>query len=314
MVSALLIALVVALASGSATTYYLRHVHRVRLERAAGMRIIAGMRWREFSQLVVEALRGRGFESDSRENTAERGQQADLILRRDGQSWLLACKQGENYQISPAVVAEFSRAVRLNGAAGGLIATPGRVSADASRQAGAGIELMGRNALWPLLKPLLPDSVRNSIATESHALTVRYVLLGWLAAVAIGAGIAWVLPAMVGPESPATSATPASSDAGPQAGMAAVENPAALVRAPLSDEEQREQVRIEVSDLPGIDRAMWSTRSTLLIYLDDDSGLDHLQAICAVVERYDDLRASRLQLQPAPGSQRPVRFLQCRVF
>lgn len=311
MVSALLIALVVALAFGSATTYYLRRVHRDRLERAAGMRILAGMRWREFSQLVVEALRGRGFESDSPENAAERGQQANLVLRRDGQSWLLACKQGENYQITPAVVSEFSRAVRLNGAAGGLIATPGRVSADASRQSVAGIELMGRDALWPMLKPLLPDSVRSSIATESHALTVRYLLLGWLVAIVVGAGIAWIIPASDGAQAPATSA---ASGASPKAGPAAVENPASLARAPLSDEEQRERVRLEVSDLPGIDRAMWSTRSTLLINLDDDSGLDHLQAICAVVERYDDLRASRLQLQPAPGSQRPVRFLQCRVF
>lgn len=311
MVSALLIAFVIALASGAATTFYFRQVHRERLERAAGMRIVAGMRWREFSQLVVEALRERGFEADTRANTIERGRQADLVLQRDGRNWLLACKQGETYQVTPAVLAEFAKAVRLNGAAGGLIATPGPVNADIRRQAGAAIEVIGGAALWPLLKPLLPASVRNSVASDSQALTVRYVLLGWLAAVVIGAGIAWMIPAVVGPGPPAD---PVAQAVNPATGAVTPENPLVLARAPLSEEEQREQVRREVSDLPGIARAMWSTRSTLLIYLDDDSGVDHLQSICAVVERYDDLRASRLQLQPVPGSRRVVRFLQCRLY
>lgn len=311
MVSALLIAIVVALASGAAITYYLRRVHRDRLERAAGMRIVAGMRWREFSQLVVDALGQRGFEADSRENAAERGQQADLMLRRDGQKWLLACKQGASFQVTPAVISEFTRAMRLNGAAGGVIATPGRVDAEARRKAGAAIELLGQAALWPLLKPLLPASVRDSVATESGALTARYVLLGWLAAVIVGAGSAWMLPTQVGSEVPPKQV---ASGAVAEAASVATPDAVALARAPLSEEEQREQIRREVSDLPGIDRATWSTRSTLLIYLADDSGLDHLQSICAVVERYDDLRASRLQLQPAPGSQRAVRFLQCRAY
>lgn len=310
MVSAFLIALVVALLSGAATTYYLRRVHRDRLERAAGLRIVAGMRWREFSQLVVEALRGRGFETDSSETAAERGPQADALLRRDGQSWLLACKQGESYLVTPAVLVEFSRAVRLNGAAGGVIATPGRVNADARRQAGATIELLGGAALWPMLQPLLPASVRDAVAIQAQAVIARYVLLGWLAAVLFGAGVAWMIPASVDPDAPVRRT---ADNVEPAAGPAS-DSPLALARAPLSEEEQREQVRQAVSDLPGIDRATWSTRSTLLIYLDDDSGLDHLQSICTVVERYDELRASRLQLQPAPGSQRAVRFLQCRVY
>ena len=313
MVSALLIALVAALASGAATTLYFRRIHRERLERMAGMHIVAGMRWREFSQLVVEALRGRGFDAAPSDNTSVRGRQADLVLRRNGQTWLLACKQGETHQITPAVLAEFSKAVRLNAAAGGLIATPGRVSADARRQAGPTIELLDGATLWPMLKPLLPASVRGSVATQSQALTVRYVVLGWLAAVMVGAGIAWMIPSVVDRDHPSVP-VPAAPGVSPAIATVTAENPLALARAPLSEQEQREQVRREVSDLPGIDRAVWSTRSTLLIYLGDDSGLDHLQSICAVVERYDDLRASRLQLQPAPGSQRAVRFLQCRLY
>ena len=31
-------------------------------------------------------------------------------------------------------------------------------------------------------------------------------------------------------------------------------------------------------------------------------------------ERYDELAATRLQLQPPAGSDKPVRFVQCRAF
>lgn len=311
MVSTLLIALLVAVACGTAVTAYVWKVLRYRLETAAGMRIVAGMRWREFSQLVVDSLRERGFEAESEKDTADRGQQTDLVLHRDGKPWLLACKQGEHYRITPAVLAEFSKAVRLNGASGGLMVTPGSATADARRQAGA-IELVDGVALWPMLQPLLPASVRNSVAAESHALCVRYVLLGWLAALVLGVGLARMMPTSFGPQGPqgqvATGVRPTTSEAITDSAAPA------MATAPLTEEEQREQVRREVSDLPGIDRALWSSRSTLIVYLAEDSASDHLRSICTVMERYDDLRASRLQLQPTPDSQRAVRFLQCRVF
>lgn len=310
MASSLLIAFLVAVVFGGAATAYLWLLHRHRLETAAGLKIVAGMRWREFSQLVVDALRERGFEAESQDNPAHRGRQADLVLRRDGRTWLLACKQGVDYRITRAGLAEFSKSMRLNSAAGGVMATPGRVDADARRQAGA-IELIDGAALWPLLKPLLPVSVRNSVAAESHARGVRYVMLGWFAALVLGVGVAWLMPVRMHPVGRAGTVVARSS---PAARKAASENPVALAPAPLSEKEQREQVRRDVSDLPGIDRAVWSTRSTLLIYLADDTGADHLRSICAVVERHDALRASRLQLQPVPGSRRDVRFLQCKVF
>lgn len=309
--STLLIALLVAVACGAAASAYVWKVHRFRLETMAGMRIVAGMRWREFSQLVADALRERGFEAEPQKSTTERGQQADLVLHRDGQPWLLTCRQGEHYRITPAVVSEFSKTVRLKGAAGGLMATPGKVDADARTQAKA-IELVDGLSLWPMLKPLLPASVRHSVATESHALTLRYIGFAWLAAIVIGAVFAWMMPTRsLEAESPEVQASPGVRGATTNT---TTDMSAALATAPLTEQEQREQVRREVSDLPGIDRAIWSSRSTLIVYLADDSDTNHLRSICTIVERYDDLRASRLQLQPAPGSQRAVRFLQCRVF
>jgi hypothetical protein len=311
MASSLLIAFLVAAVVGGATTAYIWLAHRTRLESSAGLKILAGMRWREFSQLVVEALRARGFEAESPEATAHRGQQSDIILSREGRTWLLGCKQGMDYRITPASVVEFSRAMRVNGTPAGFMATPGTVDADALGQAGSAVELIGGAALWPMVKPLLPDSVRTSVAAESHALTVRYVVLGWIAALALGFGAFWLMPKAADQGEPAVSAVSASN---PLRGKARSDTATVLAPAPLSEEEQRELVMKAVSNLPGIDRAIWTTRSTLLIQLADDSDIDHFKSICSVVERYDDLRASRLQLQPASGSRRDVRFLQCKAY
>jgi hypothetical protein len=68
-----------------------------------------------------------------------------------------------------------------------------------------------------------------------------------------------------------------------------------------------------ISALPEVDRALWQTQSTLLVYLQDGS-FDPLSEICPELERYEELAATRLQLQPPPGSLRPVRFVQCRPY
>jgi hypothetical protein len=49
------------------------------------------------------------------------------------------------------------------------------------------------------------------------------------------------------------------------------------------------------------------------VHLVDDTS-DPLAVICPLLERYDDLAATRLQLQPPAGSTKPVRFVQCRAY
>ena len=69
-----------------------------------------------------------------------------------------------------------------------------------------------------------------------------------------------------------------------------------------------------VSVLPGIERASWATHSTLMVQLLPSATEAQIDAICTVVERSEALAASRVQLQPAPGSDAPVRFMQCRAY
>ena len=86
-----------------------------------------------------------------------------------------------------------------------------------------------------------------------------------------------------------------------------------IAAAPVSDHEQRDEVIRMVSTLPGVERAMWSTRSTLLVYLADETA-DPVRSVCDVVKNFDALRTSRLHLQPPTGSTRPARFLQCATY
>ena len=314
--STFLSALLITAVIGAVLTVLLLRVRGPRLETDAGIRTLAAMRWREFSNLVIEALHARGYESEPIEDSAERGQQADLVLRRDGQNWLLSCKQGAHYRVTPEVVAEVADAVRFNGAAGGVLATPGTI--DARARAGKhGIELIDGATLWPMVRPLLSEGVREELAQEARQQTRRGLVAGWVLALAMGLVGAWMLRANApaGAEMAPTAATATPTTPSPRAAATnAAIDPTPVATAPVGEDEQRAEVIRTIGDLRGIDKAVWSTRSTLLVYLEVDDGNDRLREICAVLERYETLRASRLQLQPPAGSERAVRFVQCRAF
>ena len=308
----LLTALLVALVAGGAISAYLWLYRRRRAETLAGIEALATMRWREFSRLVVEALQPRGFELESVEQTLERGTQPEeLRLQRDGRPWLLACKQGHaDYQVSSAVVAEFANAVRFAGASGGVLATPGRIATAEVR--GIELERYDGPALWALVRPLLPESLRNDLTASARKQVQRETLFGWAAAVVLGAAVSLLLP---DPPRDIEAAQVAATDAAPQPG--AIAEPALSATAPADpnrEQYERAEVMRMISSLPNVERALWSTSSTMVVYqLREDDDAD-VKEICSILERYPFLRSSRLQLQPPPGSGKRVRFLQCRTY
>ena len=312
--------LVAALLAGMGLSFYLQKVRVPRLETEGGIAALAAMRWREFSQFVIEALQAQGFEVSRTTPLAERGKQADLMLHRDGRDWLLSCKQGANYRIGRKQVDELADAVRFDSAAGGVLATLGRIDAEAYRNP-RGIELIDGPTLWSLIDPLIPPSLHQDLAEKARVQVAREQRLGWGLALAVGLAVG-VLAAMVmpaGPErTPATSpaigpASNAPASTAPESPSAAT--PADAAPAPAVDEgAQRQAVAEGVSTVAGVDRAVWSTPSTLVVYQSGEDIDAYVPAICAVLEQYPDLRASRLQLQPPPGSRNSVRFRQCRAF
>jgi hypothetical protein len=101
---------------------------------------------------------------------------------------------------------------------------------------------------------------------------------------------------------------------------------AAAARKPASDiwpaprevdtattEKDRTEAARAIGSLPMVGRALWSSQSTLLVYLNNTSA-DAKSAICPLLERYPELVASRVQLQPPEGSGEAVRFFQCRAY
>lgn len=309
--SSLLPALGAAVLVGGIATAWLWVIRRPQAERQEGLKLLSAMRWREFSRMVVDGLRSRGFEPEAAEDAAERGQDSVLHLKRDGREWLLACKQGVAYKITPTVVSDMADAIRFHGASGGVVAALGTADSEARKAANGQIELLEGDTLWPLVRAQLAPSVLDELWTKSRQDAMRQSAIAWSGAIVLGLAVALLVPGG-GDAEPATTATTPIVTTAPKPARAQPTTPA-LTPPPASEEEQRNEVIRMVSTLPGIERAMWTTRSTLMIYLVDENA-DPVSGICEVVERYEALRTSRLHLQPPKGATRPARFLQCRTF
>lgn len=314
----LTIAILVTALLGALATAWLWQVRRRQEEAAAGLEALSEMRWREFTRLVVEALRTRGFEADSIEKTLELGPQAELRLRRDGRTWLLACKlAAPKSRLGVASVREMADAVRFNAAGGGILVTPARIDDDARKAAGA-LELHDGDALWALVGPMLPAALRDDLTANARNRSVRATTLAWIGATVIGLLVGFVPMLMRDDPEPVVDPVPAPAAASLPASTPATPTEPALTAAapadPNREQFERGEVIHAVAALPWVERVLWSTGSTLLIQQREDVDQVHVNEICNVLGRYDALRASRLQLQPPAGSQRKVRFLQCRSY
>lgn len=304
-------ALLVTLFTGALATTYLWRIHRQRVEARVGIRSLAAMRWREFSRFVVTSLQAQGFDAHSLSEDSGARDASDLLLTRDNRSWLLSCRQSPDYVVTPAHLHEMSEAVRKRSTAGGLIATLGRISRDA-RHPPQGVELLDGDALWALIRPLLPPGLQDHVAEEARAGTRRLTVLAWLAAPLVGVAFALALSSLQLAMRPAAGETPQPAQATRSTPTVPADEPTA--RAPaLSDEQQREQVIAAVGQIPRVESVNWATKSTLLIVAAPGES-DLRPRICAVLESFEALRASRVQLQPAAGSPETVRFFHCRLY
>lgn len=315
-----LIAIGVVLLVGGMATFHFRSVQLRRDETQAGIRALSGVSWRTFIHMVLDALSRRGFgRLVDAENPAG---DSDYVLERNGEHWLLSCKHGSAFVLGRLTVNELAKAIELKGAAGGFLVTQGRITEDARPVATLQrIELLDGPALWPQLRDFLPaDQLAGIRANASRAARQR-VLLSWLLALLAGVAVWLALPGP--PATPATARAPSApavpADAPAQARPAPAAPPAATEPSPApipvvpDIEQQRADVAAAVSTLPDVDRAAWSSESTLQVFLSSVQD-DPFARICPLVERYDDLAASRIQLTPPPGSTATVRFRQCRSY
>ncbi len=90
-----------------------------------GGNTLLSISWVEFELLVGEALRRQGFSVQEAGGAGPDGG-IDLVARRDGETYLVQCKQWRSVQVGVPVVRELYGAMAAEGAVGGFVISSGR--------------------------------------------------------------------------------------------------------------------------------------------------------------------------------------------
>lgn len=325
---------VITLLVGAVTTAYLWLIRRRDDETAAGLLALAGMRWRDFSRLILQAMEMRGLRriATAQEDSQEHG--ANFLLTGQGKQLLLACKHGSAYRIGSAAVDEFASEIRMRGGQGGILVTEGVLDKGGLEKAARyNIEIIDGPLLWPTVKPMVEGNLQRRIVGNASSRARRHIGIAWLGAFTLGLASTLAFPGRPAPESapapaagaPAPSAPaagvdkPAATPASAPAVIATAPKPAPTTAAPAAGvteadtEKHRAEVSRKLSRTPGISRGVWISRSTLAV---DRlvSEQDAWSLVCEHLKAYPDLQLTRVQMNPPQGSAEQVRWRQCEAL
>jgi len=142
------------------------------LEKQTGLDSLRAMSWREFEMLVGEAFRRQGYAiQETGLGGADGG--IDLILRKDGKTTLVQCKQWKTQRVDVKVVREMFGLLAHHGAAAVKIVAVGDYTADAQRFAqGKPIELIHGEALLAMVR-----EVQTPTPAKAAAATTRPIVM-----------------------------------------------------------------------------------------------------------------------------------------
>lgn len=114
--------------------------------------VLQDMSWREFELLVGEGFRRQGYAvKETGGGGADGG--VDLVLKKNGETTLVQCKQWKAFRVGVAVVRELYGVMAAHGAAAGVVVTSGHFTKDAVAFAsGRNIRLMEGTQLLALLR------------------------------------------------------------------------------------------------------------------------------------------------------------------
>jgi len=112
---------------GALGSFLERRKRRKLLDSAAtpGGNTLLSISWLEFELLVGEALRRQGFSVQEAGGAGPDGG-IDLVARKDGEKYLVQCKQWRSVQVGVPVVRELYGAMAAEGAVGGFVISSGR--------------------------------------------------------------------------------------------------------------------------------------------------------------------------------------------
>lgn len=284
--------------------------------------LLGQLRWRDFAKLVLQAMHGRGYRPVIDSGLPSDGiptDGSDILLERGDELALLSCKYGSASTVGAQALLGLSQSAKLRGAQAVIVVTPGRFDEEAVRIAKQqNIELIDGAALWPEVRPYVARP-KDVAPAPPAATSSRHLLIAWGVAIA-AALVTWLVLGNLA-SNDATDADPAAAQ---QQAPAAAPPAAAPAQAPVAQQQaiptdpaeldqRRREAASSISTLFGVARALWSTQSTLLVHLSAEEA-DPINEICPLLERYPELAASRIQLQPPASSSKPVRFKQCRTY
>ena len=337
-----ILALLLALIVWTLAAAWFWLVKRRRKETRLGLNALAGMHWRDFSEIVRRAMREqRGLQDVPGEVDDSREPRSDFLMQDAQHRWLLSCKHGRAYRIGTAAVNELGAAARLAGARGGILITEGMVERDgrvaAEKQ---GVEVLDGHLLWPLLQPYLPGDMEAQVKNAARREAIRRISIAALGSLTLGllVGMGYLtsrLDQQAAPVAVTTpAATPVQAAAAPADGPVAGETPAANTPAaakptapaaalgilgdvadpdPATLARYQKELARTLAAQPGVLSAFWLTRQTLAVNRSDE--IDVIwPLVCTEVKRYPALRTVRIQLNPRLGVDEPVRWRQCATL
>ena len=126
------------------------------------------MTWQEFEMLVGEAFRRKGYTvSETGGDGADGG--VDLVLRKDGERFLVQCKQWKSYKVGVTTIRELYGVMAASGAVGGFVVTSGVFTQEAKSFAeGINIDLIDGSELTAMIKKV-PRQPQSAIAATQSA-------------------------------------------------------------------------------------------------------------------------------------------------
>ncbi|MGH8028877.1 MAG: restriction endonuclease [Arenimonas sp.] len=322
--SGALFAVVIAMVGVGASYWYFGMHRRRQAETEAGVHALANMKWRECVGLVLESLHSDGYQEEH--STRQPGDGGtEFLLKRDGENVLLSYKHGTAYRIGEANVRDFANGVQLQGAQTGILITLGQAEASAHELARKyGVKLIEGTALWPRVERYVSPNVLASVRRDASGGTSKGLWIGSVASIALGA-CAWLLgpadaPAKVAAvKAPAPVVAALKVETEEERATARINATArAMAEVASLTDEQRLQRRAEsvakVGAITQIKTAGWSTQSTLVLSLNHTDGKDRqlVDEVCRTLTQYEELRYTRVQLEPPMDSTVPVRWKQCQ--
>lgn len=130
------------------------------------------MSWQQFEALVGEAFRRKGYSvTETGGGGADGG--IDLALKKDGESFLVQCKQWKATKVGVTTVRELYGVMAANGATGGFVVTSGVFTEEARAfSVGRNIELMDGKSLHALIRgvtvPSKPAPALKVVTSEGE--------------------------------------------------------------------------------------------------------------------------------------------------